>query len=114
MYDFYQVYLWNYCAGNTTNGVDTITFCSSRKAEFVFNPIQQWDLNNTVVEKEVPKAVNDAVNIYSKGVKFMFIVYAVAAITTAVSIVVGVFAICSRIGSCVTTIFVAVSVSNLL
>jgi len=107
LFDFYQIYLWNYCAGNTTNGVDTITYCSPRKADFVFNPIQEWDLNNTIIEKEVPKAVNSAVDAYTKSVKFMFSIYSVAIITTAVSIVVGLFAICSRIGSCVTTIFVS-------
>ena len=109
LYDFYEVYMWNYCAGSNSSGTEVIQFCSPRQAKFVFNPIDIWGLNGTTVQKDVPGAVNDAVNAYSKGAQWMFIAYTVAFWVTAASIVVGIFAICSRVGSCITTIVASVS-----
>jgi len=37
LHDFYQVGLWNYCAGNNGEGITT---CSSHKAGYWFNPVQ--------------------------------------------------------------------------
>ena len=109
LYDFYEVYMWNYSAGSTSNGVDTIQYCSPRQAKFVFNPIDVWGLNGTTIQKDIPGAVTSAINAYSKGAQWMFIAYTVAFWVTAATIVVGLLAICSRIGSSLTTIVSSVS-----
>jgi len=105
--DVYYIYPWNYCSGNigtnsTKNGTESLT-CSPRKAQYWFNPIEVWGLNGTLAQKYVPKGIDGALNAYKKGAQWMFIAYAVAFGTTIASIVVGAFAICSRIGSCATT-----------
>jgi hypothetical protein len=118
--DFYEIYLWNYCSGDTANGtklangtmtagVETITYCSPRKAQFYFDPIQVWGLNGTLAQDIAPKAVTDALNTYKKVASWMFIAYAVAFWTTVASVIVGIFAIFSRVGSCLTTIVSSVS-----
>ncbi|KZF24179.1 hypothetical protein L228DRAFT_266538 [Xylona heveae TC161] len=56
--DFYTVALWNYCDGSITTSssssnkssqhqVDHVEYCSPRKAEFYFNPVQVWGLDNS-------------------------------------------------------------------
>jgi len=107
IYDFYQIYFWNYCGGMIVDGKETIQYCSPRQASFVFNPIAQLGLNGTTLQKELPGTVEKAINAYSKATHWMFIVYIIALSVTAASIVVGIFAICSRIGSCVTYIVVS-------
>lgn len=109
IYDFYQIYFWNYCGGIIENGKETIQYCSPRQSSFVFDPIAQLGLNGTTLQKELPGTVQKAISAYSKVTHWMFIVYMVALGVTAASIVVGIFAICSRIGSCVTYIVVSVS-----
>jgi len=61
-------------------------------------------LNGTATQQYIPGAVNSAMNAYQKGAQWMFIAYAIAFWTTVATIVVGLFALCSRIGSCFTTI----------
>jgi len=123
LYDFYDVYFWNYCAGSLSNGTETVQYCSPRENNFVFNPIDVWGLNGTTIQKEIPGAVTKSINAYEKGAHWMWITYVLAFWITAASIVVGLFAICSRLGSCVTTIvssaatlftFVAALISTIL
>lgn len=111
--DVYYIYMWNYCSGSIgkDNKTETITYCSPRKAQFYFNPIEEWGLNNTLAQSVVPKGIDGALNAYKKGAQWMFIAYAVAFWTTVAAIVVGLFSICSRVGSCITTVVVSVSSS---
>ena len=109
LYDFYEVYMWNYCVGSTKGGVDSVQACTSRQYNFVFDPLTVWGLNGTTVQNEIPGAIHSAINAYTKGAHFMTVAYTIAFWLTAASIVVGLFAICSRIGSCVTTIISGVS-----
>jgi len=103
--DFYEVYMWNYCSGSkSADGTETVTYCSPRQAKFVFDPIKTWGLSGTPAQNLIPSAVTDALNAYEKGAQWLFISYAVAFFVTLGSIVVGLFAICSRLGSCVTSI----------
>jgi len=96
--------MWNYCVGTNNSGSDVINSCTHRESAFVFNPFQVWGLNGTIVQDKIPGAINTAMNAYTKGAKFMFIAYVIAFWLTVASVVVGLFAICSRWGSCVTTI----------
>ncbi|KAL1966352.1 hypothetical protein VTN77DRAFT_4494 [Rasamsonia byssochlamydoides] len=108
--DFYDIGLWNYCSGNkTSNGDFQVTYCAPRQAEYWFNPVAVWKLNNTGVEDLLPDNLQKALNTYESVSKWMFIAYAVAFISTLVELVVGLTAICSRLGSLVTSLVSGVS-----
>lgn len=107
--DFYDIGLWGYCDGNIHNGNFKTTNCSDPKAEFYFNPIEVWKLNNTGVENILPKDLSKALDTYKTVSKWMFIAYIIAFAATAAQLLVGLFAICSRWGSCVTSLVSAVS-----
>jgi SUR7/PalI family len=98
----YTVGLWNYCAMDS-NGTTT---CSSPQASFWFNPVEVWHLNSS--QAEIPNDLKSALNTYQAVSKWMFFAYTVAVIATVAELVVGAFAICSRWGSCVTSIVSAV------
>lgn len=107
--DFYDIGLWGYCEGDISDSNKyTVTSCSKPKAEFYFNPLTIWGLNSTSIENELPDDYEKIINIYKNVSKWMFIAYLIAFIVTIVEILVGFFAICSRWGSCVTTIFALV------
>lgn len=103
--DFYDIGLWNYCAGNkTSSGGFDVDYCSPRKAQFWFNPVEVWKLNNTGVEDLLPDNLQKALNTYKDVSKWMFIAYAVAFVATVVELVVGLTAIFSRLGSLITSL----------
>ncbi|KAF2205956.1 hypothetical protein GQ43DRAFT_436545 [Delitschia confertaspora ATCC 74209] len=104
--DFYQVGLWNYCAGdiNGEGKMETNRHCSPRKAEFWFNPIEVWELKNTTAQELFPEKMQNGLDAYQKVAKWMFVAYVVALCLTIGEVVVGIFAVFSRWGSLVTTI----------
>lgn len=108
--DFYHVALWNYCEGDFgDNGEDRVTKCSDRQNEFWFNPVEVWDLQNTGVDKFFSKELRSGLDTYKTVAKWMFIAYVIAVITTIVEILVGIFALFSRLGSVATTIVSTIS-----
>ena len=118
IYDFYHISLWNYCAGNFTSDStstsnssmsDNVTYCSPHTNEFWFNPVDVWGLNNTGVDKFFSKELQDGLSAYKTTTKWMFIAYIVALIATIVEILVGFFALFSRLGSLATTIVSGIS-----
>jgi ABC-type phosphate/phosphonate transport system permease subunit len=98
-----------------------VDFCSDKKAYFWFNPVQVWGLNTTssgsnssaIFGDIFPKTVTDALKVYQKVAKFMFIVYILAFVSTVIEIIVGFAAIFSRWGSLATTIVSSVSYTML-
>lgn len=106
---FYHVSLWNYCAGDFDKGSDKVTYCSPHKNEFWFNPVEVWGLNNTNIDQLFSKELRDGLNAYRVTAKWMFIAYLVALISTIVEILVGFFALFSRLGSLATTIVSTIS-----
>lgn len=104
--DFYSIGLWGYCDGNINNNnkYDT-TECSKPKSEFYFDPLKVWGLDNSAVKQELPSEYGKFMKIYKVVSKWMFIAYIVAFVTTCLEILLGFFAVCSRWGSCVTTLF---------
>jgi hypothetical protein len=103
--DFYEIGLWDYCSGNkTSNGDYDVNYCSPRKAEFWFNPVEVWKLNNTGVVDLLPSDLQKALNTYESVSKWMFIAYAVAFFSTIAELVVGLTAIFSRLGSLITSL----------
>ena len=111
--DFYSVGIWGYCSGNVTSNNYETSFCSKPKAAFYFNPFDVWGLQDTGVENSIPKGMQKALSTYKSVSKWMFVAYIVAFIATVVELLIGVFAICSRWGSCVTSLVAGVRFSSL-
>ena len=114
IYDFYHVGLWNYCAGsfgtNSSGGkFDNVTYCSPRKSQYWFNPVDVWHLNSSITNEFFSSELKDGLNAYRETAKWMYVAYVVAVIATAVEILVGVSALFSRLGSLATTIVSTVS-----
>ncbi|QKX57600.1 uncharacterized protein TRUGW13939_04718 [Talaromyces rugulosus] len=108
--DFYDVGLWGYCTGNKTSKGDfDVDHCSSRKAMFWFNPTEVWGLNETGIDALFPETLQKGLSGYEKAAKWLFIAYVVAIISTAAELLVGIGAMFSRLGSCITTLVSGVS-----
>ncbi|PPJ54247.1 hypothetical protein CBER1_05147 [Cercospora berteroae] len=131
----YDIYLWNYCYSNQTDGSDKD--CTGRKASFVFDPIKEWGLESTnssdsssdnnsdnviqnaidnvrenydqYAEELLGSSGKSALNAYRHVAKWMFIAYQVAFWTNLAVILIGIFALFSRIGSLFTWILSIVS-----
>lgn len=120
--DFYHISLWNYCSGdfgnnntaNASNANDHVTFCSPRKSNFWFNPVEIWGLNATVASTMFGNQLNNGLKAYQTVTKWMTIAYIVATVATAVEILVGFLALFSRWGSLTTTIVSFVSSTFLI
>jgi hypothetical protein len=103
--DFYDIGLWGYCAGNkTSSGAFNVDYCSPRQSMFWFNPVDVWKLNDTGLHVLLPDNLQKALNTYEKVSKWMFVAYMIAIATTAIELVVGISAIFSRLGSCITSL----------
>ena len=98
--DFYQIGLWGYCDGDIKNNKATVTECSKPKSEFYFDPSSVWGIKD-----ELSKDFNHDLNVYKTVSKWMFIAYIAAFVVTIAQIFVGFFALCSRWGSYIATLF---------
>jgi hypothetical protein len=110
--DFYSIYMWNYCAGNTILPND-FSVCSKAKADWSFDLIKAWNLNGTGMEYAFPKELTDGLKVYEHVSKWMYYAYLFATIATVLELLVGISAIFSRWGSFATTIFSGVCSSFL-
>ncbi|KAI9376705.1 SUR7/PalI family-domain-containing protein [Aspergillus egyptiacus] len=103
--DFYNIGLLGYCEGNITSNDDyRVSNCSDPKAEFWFDPVDVWNLKTLGLQNALPSEVQDALNIYKNVSKWMFVAYVIAFAATALELLLGITAIFSRWGSCVTTL----------
>ncbi|KAL4871406.1 hypothetical protein BDV12DRAFT_164238 [Aspergillus spectabilis] len=103
--DFYNIGLLGYCEGNvTSNNNYRVSNCSSPKAEFWFDPVDVWNLKTLGLQNALPDDVQDALNVYKNVSKWMFVAYVIAFAATALELLLGITAIFSRWGSCVTTL----------
>ena len=108
--DFYTVGLWNYCEGDKDkDDKETITYCSPRKANFWFNPVDIWKLDEAAGQKIFSDDMQKGLDAYHKVAGWMYSSYIIAIILTAAEFVVGLAAIFSRWGSLVTTVISTVS-----
>ena len=112
--DFYHVSLWNYCSGsfkkNSSGGMnDDVDFCSPRKKQFWFNPVDIWHLNNSVTDNFFSDELKNGLKAYHATAKWLYIAYIIAIITTCAEILVGFTALFSRLGSLATTIVSSIS-----
>lgn len=103
--DFYNIGLFGYCQGNiTTNDDFRVSNCSDPDAQFWFNPVEVWNLKRMGLENAIPGDLQDALNIYKNVSKWMCIAYIIAFAATALELLLGITAVFSRWGSCVTTL----------
>ncbi len=107
--DFYSVYLWNHCSGDSVDGRDDVKQCSGRTAGYAFDPIEVWGIDRAAIDEHFPEQLDRGLRIYRQVVRWMFAAYAIAFCATAAEIAVGIFAVCSRWGSFATTIVATVS-----
>lgn len=103
--------MWSYCEGEKKDGVEKITYCSSSKTQFWFDPTEVWGLKNTSVQNVLGDDLQKGLNTYKKIAGWMNWAFIIATALTAAEFVVGFFAIFSRWGSLVTTILSTVSFS---
>ncbi|TKA32556.1 hypothetical protein B0A50_01664 [Salinomyces thailandicus] len=133
---FYDIYLWNYCSSRSSD--NSLSFCSDRQSEYAFDPVEVWSLNATsaaasasstsssdnaieskiaeveantkALENEIlGKSGREALDAYKHVSKWMFIAYEISFWTTLATMVCGILAIFSRIGSLLTWILSVVS-----
>ncbi|KAL4804788.1 SUR7/PalI family-domain-containing protein [Aspergillus unguis] len=103
--DFYNIGLFGYCEGNITSNNDyKVSNCSHPEAQFWFNPVDIWNLKSLGLENAIPDDLQDALNVYKNVSKWMCVAYIIAFAATALEILLGITAIFSRWGSCVTTL----------
>ncbi|GES61406.1 integral membrane protein [Aspergillus terreus] len=107
--DFYTIGLWGYCDGNINDHKYNVSNCSKPESMFWFNPLDVWNLEESGLENALPDGLEKTLNIYKNVSKWMFVAYIIAFVATVVELVVGIFAICSRWGSCVTTLVAIVA-----
>jgi hypothetical protein len=114
VYNYYSVGLWNYCAGGGVMGVAgtenedpaaNVAFCTPRDVHFAFNPITVWGLDSTFTTEFFSKDLTDALSAYESSMsKAIGPLYIVTVCAAGVQIILGLFAIMSRLGSLVTTL----------
>jgi hypothetical protein len=102
--DFYQVGLWSYCEGDKVDGKETITFCSSAKSSFWFDPFAVWELKDTSAQKALGEDLQKGLNTYKKVAGWMVWSFIIAICLSAAEFILGFFAIFSRWGSFVVTL----------
>ncbi|KAL3496353.1 SUR7/PalI family-domain-containing protein [Aspergillus germanicus] len=112
--DFYSVGLWSYCEGGISDqGNYQTTYCSSPRPKFWFNPVQVWRLNETTTgnsdDVEIPSHLAKALRVYHRVSLWMSSNYIIAITVTAIELLLGILSICSRWGSCVTSLVSAVA-----
>lgn len=112
--DFYKVGLWSYCEGDKdADGKETITYCSSRKFKFFFDPTEVWELKNTTAQQVLGDGFDKGLKVYKKAAKWMNWSFVITLVLTGIEAGVGIFAIFSRWGSLATTIVSTVRVPKL-
>jgi hypothetical protein len=92
--DFYLVSLWSYCEGEKTEGIERITYCSSPKLQFWFNPVEVWGLRNTFLQNTLGDSLQNGLNTYRKIMGWMVWLFLSGAVLTAAEVVM-----------CISTIF---------
>jgi len=102
--DTYKVSLWNYCGTysdgktNCTKGKFDWASSATNVTELESNANQLTGGNNVTL----PKEMKSALKTFSVVTKWTEVVYIIAILLAAVELIMGVFAICSRVGSCIT------------
>ncbi|KAI9733012.1 MAG: hypothetical protein M1834_003555 [Cirrosporium novae-zelandiae] len=112
--DFYTASLYTYCKGDTSNTTGTtkynVTSCSSPSFSFFFDPIEILNLNDSdstisdLVDDLIPDSLEKAIKIDKKVSHWLNIAYLISIIFLGATLALSAFALCSRLGSLITTI----------
>ncbi|ODQ68680.1 hypothetical protein NADFUDRAFT_45163 [Nadsonia fulvescens var. elongata DSM 6958] len=129
LHEYYTTGLWNYCAGNSTNGTDfTIDYCSKPASMYYLDPVNMLsqDISRThssvssatlatALESAFPTEINDYISIVKPVSNAMWILYIVGICLTFIAIFVGgIFSFHSRCGSFCTGLISALSSISLI
>lgn len=85
--DFYLIGLWSYCEGQKTGGVEGITYCSSPKFQFWFDPTNVWGLRNTILKNGLGEKLHGRLHRYSKVMGWMNCAFVFAVVLIAAELV---------------------------
>jgi hypothetical protein len=111
--DNYYFYLWNYVS--TTGSVSNKTTAKFNYASSFTNTTVLSDVAKSKgVTLDLPSAVGDGLVAFANLVKWTEVVFIVACITTALTLIVGLIGFCSRMGSCCTYIICSISTTAII
>jgi hypothetical protein len=106
----YEIHLWNFCERNTNEAV--VTWCSPKMKDYFFDPVVTWGLDSAQQnmmgdeeDKILGKAAQETLDAYRGAALWLFIAYEIALWASLATILCGVLAIFSRIGSFLTWLF---------
>lgn len=111
--DYYKVSLWGYCSwkdGNRNCTKASFDWASSKLNDTAYTAV----ISDTGVTVNLPKDVKAALKTFGTVSKWTQVVYIVAIIAAATELIFGLFAICSRIGSCCTYIVAAIATTAII
>jgi hypothetical protein len=101
LFDSYTISLWNYCYEE-----GTVTTCTHAKFDWAADATNITTTLTTLAAENgasfTDSTLIDAVKTFASIVKWTEIVYIIAGALAALQLVIGLFAFCSRVGSCCT------------
>ncbi|RDW82606.1 SUR7 protein-like protein [Coleophoma cylindrospora] len=100
--DSYRVTLWNYCSVTGTNVTCTKPAFNWAATALNTSSISSLASSTTGLTVTLPTEVTTALKTFTTVEKWTEVVYIIAIVATAVELVLGFFAMCSRVGSCCT------------
>lgn len=104
----YEVHLYNFCERNSAERV--VTYCSPKMGNYHFDPVKIWSLDSadtSTMKKEgetklLGEVAQKALDAYRRGAFLMFISYQISFWATLATILAGMLAVYSRLGSFLT------------
>lgn len=104
----YEVHLYNFCERNSAERV--VTYCSPKMGNYHFDPVKIWSLDSadtSTMKKEgeiklLGEVAQKALDAYRGGALLMFISYQISFWATLATILAGMLAVYSRLGSFLT------------
>lgn len=111
--DYYRVSLWGYCSW--TDGTRKCTDAKFDWASKEFNSSSYKTITSAEgTTVTLPSEITTALKTFGHVSKWTQVVYIIAILSAAVELVFGIFAICSRIGSCCTSIICAIATTAII
>jgi hypothetical protein len=113
--DNYKVSLWNYCSQTGSN-----VNCTSAKFNWAASALNttaidaMLNANSAGVNVTLPEELTSSLKTFIVVSKWTQVVYIIAFVTCAIELFFGIFAICSRAGSCLTFLISGLSTITIL
>jgi hypothetical protein len=112
--DKYLVSLWAYCYETGTNKTCTKAQFNWAASSLNTTSIQALAISTSGVNFTLPKTLTSSLHTFTVVNKWTEVVYIIAFITCAIELFFGIFAICSRVGSCLTFIVSGLSTVSIV